>query len=115
MKKLFVCITVLLIFKYGLAQNIFTDLVKRTEKSVVTIKTYDNDSNPLKVGTAFFIDQSGVLLSNFHVLSDSYSARIITLDGKEYDVKKVISSNKEFDIIKFNISNPLNEHFQKLD
>ena len=114
MKRTFVCLMLLLGIKLGFTQNSFTELVTKTEKSVVTVKTYDTEGEPLKVGTAFFIDESGILLSNFHVLSDSYSAKIITLDGKEYDVKKIISSNKELDIIKFNISNPLNEHFPKL-
>jgi tetratricopeptide (TPR) repeat protein len=115
MKKLFVLITIIILLKPGLSQNNFTDLVKKTEKSVVTVRTFDAEGNPLKIGTAFFIDESGVLLSNFHVFSGSLSARIITSDNKAYDVKKILSSDMELDLIKFSISNPLNDHYSILN
>jgi tetratricopeptide (TPR) repeat protein len=114
MKKMFVFILLILVIQSGFTQNNFSELVQISERAVVTVKTYAIDGTPLKVGTAFIIDESGILLSNFHVFSDSYSAKIFTIDSKEYDVNKIVSSNKELDLIKFSVSNPLNSHFPKL-
>lgn len=115
MKKLFIYFTILLIFESGFSQNSFTDLVKKTEKSVVTVNTFTTNGNPLKVGTAFFIDESGILLSNYHVFSEAYSVLIKTSGGKEYHVNRTISFDSELDLIKFSISNPDNEYFPKLE
>jgi len=115
MEKIFIYVSFLLVFKAGLAQNNFTDLVKKTEKAVVTVNTFNADGTALKVGTAFFIEESGILLSNYHVFSEAYSATIKTSEGKEYQVNKTISYNKELDLIKISITNSLNEHFPKLE
>jgi S1-C subfamily serine protease len=74
MKKTIVCITLLLVIKVGFTQTSFTDLVSKTEKSVVMVSTYNAEGDPLKIGTAFFIDESGILYSNFHVFEKATTA-----------------------------------------
>ncbi len=115
MNKLVFCLILLLTIKQGLSQTNFTDLVKRTEKSVVTVSTFDKDSLPLKIGSAFFIDESGILISNLHVFLHAYSAKIKTWDGKEFDFQTKLSMDEKLDLIKFNISNPTNVKFLKVE
>ena len=49
-------------------------------------------------GTGFFIDGNGTLVTNYHVISFAEKIRIETLDGKKYDVVKVIDFSDVHDI-----------------
>jgi Trypsin-like serine proteases, typically periplasmic, contain C-terminal PDZ domain len=89
----------------------FVDIVKEEEKSVVLIKTYDKDGDPLLQGTGFFIDSVGKIVSNYHVFSGAYSAIIYTTDNKEYGLKELLKSSKDYDIIVFSINAPKNKIF----
>lgn len=49
-------------------------------------------------GTGFFIDDDGTLVTNYHVISYSDAIRIETLEGKSYDVVKVVDFSDVHDI-----------------
>ena len=68
----------------------FVDIVKEEEKSVVLIKTYDKDGDPLLQGTGFFIDSVGKIVSNYHAITGKDSEReyLIGLGAKEIILRK---------------------------
>jgi len=76
------------------------------QKSVVTVITYDVDERVSAIGSGFFISDTGQLVTNHHVLSGAYNARIRTMDGSVYPVSGVISENQLVDLIKVRVDIP---------
>ena len=94
-------------FNYGAtAQAQLTSLVKKIQPAVVTVIAYDINNQVSNLGTGFFIDESGHLITNFHVLEGRYAAEVRTAAGKTYPVKFVIAENKSTDLIKVLVDIP---------
>jgi len=81
------------------------------EKSTFIIYTYDEFGAPSGSGSGFFIDESGVGLTNFHVLDGASKAVIVTTDSLVYNIEKVITGDRDKDIVKFMISNKQKKQF----
>ena len=61
--------------------------------AVVEITTYDKSGQPYGLGSGFFIDDQGTLVTNYHVIDASTSAEVTLSDG----VKCEISAVKDYD------------------
>ena len=98
MKKKVSVITFVLLFFISLSNaraNInLPKLVKKLQPAIVTIITYGKDNKILQQGSGFFIDSSGHLVTNYHVLDGAYHAKVQTYDGKNYPIKSVIGETK---------------------
>ena len=75
-------------------------LVKKIQPAVVTVVAYDADKNVTNLGSGFFIDNLGDLITNYHVLDGAYTAQIKTYDRKLYPIEWVVAENKHADLIK---------------
>jgi serine protease Do len=91
------------------------DIIDLAEKASFIIYTYDEFGYPSGSGSGFFIAESGVGITNYHVLDGSTKAIIITSDSSTYEIDKVISADIKKDILKFQIKNKRNKSFPKLD
>jgi len=49
-------------------------------------------------GSGFFDDENGTVITNYHVIEDSYEAAVTTADGTEYAVTGVVAWDAELDI-----------------
>lgn len=76
--------------------------------ATVEITGYYKDGDVLGMGTGFFIESGGVILTNYHVINEAYSAKVKLSDGKEYDVIGVIAYDIDRDlaIIKIDAESP---------
>jgi len=83
-----------------------TDLVKGVQPAVVTIVTYDLKKEVSGIGSGFFIDDRGHLITSRHVLKNAYSADIKTMDGEKYPIETVVAESEEMDLIKMRVSVP---------
>ncbi len=81
-------------------------LVKRIQPAVATVITYDLERNISNIGTGFFINPQGDLVTNFHVLAGTYQADVRTAEGKSYRVKAVLAENKAADLLKLQVDIP---------
>jgi len=81
-------------------------LVKKIQPAVVTIVAYDVNREVSNLGSGFFIDKKGYLITNHHVLKGSYSADVKTYDGKEYPIELVVAENIPSDLIKVWVNIP---------
>ena len=66
--------------------------------SVFYIELYDKNGKATASGSGFFIDTDGTAVTNYHVINDAYSAKIVTVTGSVYDVKSVLGYDEENDL-----------------
>ncbi len=78
-------------------------LIKRIKPSVVIVFAYDNKGEFLQLGSGFFINQNGDIITNYHVLQEASSAEIKTSDGKTYPITYIIAKDEQNDIIRLSV------------
>ncbi|MBO4280913.1 MAG: trypsin-like peptidase domain-containing protein [Lachnospiraceae bacterium] len=66
--------------------------------SMVEIHTYDKKGQGISLGSGFFIDETGTVLTNFHVMEGAYSAEIVMYDSKSYRVTDIVGYDKDIDL-----------------
>ena len=110
MKKALIALTIFIlvgsIHSKASAEVELTSLVKEIRPAVVTVIAYDINHRVSNLGTGFFVDKSGLLITNFHVLEGRYAAEVRTATGNTYNVKFVIAENKSSDLIKVLVDIP---------
>ena len=97
---------VLLLSKPLKAEIDLTELVKIIQPAVATVVAYDVDNNVANIGTGFFVNNKGHLITNYHVLAGKFSAEIKTADSSTYPIKAVIGENQATDLIKVLVDIP---------
>lgn len=80
-----------------------SELVREADRSVFTIYTYDEYGQASGSGTGFFIDSTGLALTNYHVLEGASVATIQTTEGNTYQISEVIGTSQRHDIAKFRV------------
>lgn len=88
------------------ADTDLTELVKLIQPAVATVVVYDVNSNVANLGTGFFIDKTGILITNHHVLLGKFGAEVRTADGSTYPIKTVLAENQANDLIKVSVDIP---------
>lgn len=91
------------------------DIIADTEDATFVVYTYNSFGSPQGIGSGFFIDDKGIGITNYHVLDGAIKASIKNSDGSEYEIDKVLASDKDWDILKFSIKNPERKSFKTLD
>ena len=79
-------------------------IYEKMSPSVFYVEVYDENSEAIASGSGFFISSDGVAVTNYHVIEDTYSAKITTVSGKIYPVINIISYDKDLDVAIIRIS-----------
>ena len=90
-------------------------VLEKAEQATFIIYTFDEHGSPAGCGSGFFIDKDSIGITNYHVLDKSMKAVIRLKNGKEYEIDKVLASDKKWDIVKFSILNDNKEKFSYLE
>ena len=90
MTKLTLLMSILLTVTVAYGQKPVKVLVKENEKSVFLVQCFNDKNEMVSTGSGFFIDKSGIAFTNVHVVKNAFKARIKTIDGKIYDVERLI-------------------------
>lgn len=73
--------------------------------AVFYIENYDKYGHKLSSGSGFFIDEKGTAVTNYHVVSESYSSKITVKDGRIFDVAKTYLLDAQKDIAVIGVDN----------
>ena len=66
--------------------------------SLSTVEVYAESDYVSSLGTGFYIDNSGTVVTNYHVISDCSSAYVTANDGGTYAVTGVVGYSEELDL-----------------
>lgn len=73
----------------------YRDIVKRLLPAVLYIETHaKNQTDRLGFGSGFFIDSSGVVVTNYHVVEGAEVAIVHTHDGRKFSSKNIRSDRR---------------------
>lgn len=81
-------------------------LVKTVQQAVVTVQTFDENMKPTGIGTGFFVDADGHLVTNYHVLDGAFAAAVKTAKGDKFPIDLVLAENKAVDLVKVSVDMP---------
>ena len=81
-------------------------LIKKIKPSTVIIFTYDDKGEFLKLGSGFFLSQSGDVITNYHVIQGASSAEIKTADEKIYPITDIVAGDEQCDLICLSVNIP---------
>ena len=85
--------------KFTLTAELTAEQIYRlASPAVFYIEIYDEDEELIKTGSGFFINESGMAVTNNHVITGASSAKITTDNGEEYDVAGIFDCNRKKDI-----------------
>jgi tetratricopeptide (TPR) repeat protein len=83
-----------------------TELVRKIRPAVAKIVVYDMDHEVSGLGSGFFVNPQGHLVTNFHVLKGAFSAEAIVYDGKKYPIESIVAQDPDSDLIKVSVGIP---------
>jgi len=74
-----------------------TEVHEHLKNSIAEITVYNKNGTAFSLGSGFVSDESGTLITNYHVIDDGYSAKA-TVNGNTYDVAYVMAYDRSIDI-----------------
>ena len=84
---------------FSLAAELTAEQIyKKASPAVFYIEIFDEDQDLIKTGSGFFISDSGLAVTNYHVVIGATSARITTDDGTVLDVAGIYDYDWKKDI-----------------
>lgn len=82
--------------------------IARHKDAVVHIKVFDDEGNVMATGSGFNIEESGVIATNFHVISGASSIKCTFDDNTSYDVDFLLNYNELKDIVLLHLKDAKN-------
>jgi tetratricopeptide (TPR) repeat protein len=79
-------------------------VIKKVQPSVVSILIVNEGGKVSGQGSGFFVNAGGDLITSRHVLEGANRASIITSEGKEFPVQKVIAEDPDGDLIQISVA-----------
>ena len=79
------------------AQLTAEQIYKNASPAVFFAEVYDRDGNPVKTGSGFFISDSGLAITNYHIVSGAASMKITTDKGEVFDVAGIYDYDRAID------------------
>ncbi|MGM9830963.1 MAG: trypsin-like peptidase domain-containing protein [Paludibacteraceae bacterium] len=84
-------------------------LIPQIKDAVFTVYAEDENKETFASGSGFFISETGVGITNFHVLQGANYGHIKCTNGKEFQISRIIDYNPQYDLIKFQVGNTAQE------
>jgi len=81
------------------AEMTASQIAMKYSPSVVTIVALDENDQPLSLGSGFFINTKGDIVTNHHVLQGSAKAIIKTTKGEKGNILEIIKDDPDLDLL----------------
>ena len=81
-------------------ESTYSSLAARIRPSVVTVIVYEYSGQLKHIGSGFFYNENGDIVTNSHVLTQNCRAEIKTDTGKKYPVGAILERNEKTDVVK---------------
>jgi S1-C subfamily serine protease len=82
------------------AQENLPALIKRIQPAVVTVVGYNAKGKAFRLGSGFFVNREGHLITNMHVISGAARIEVKMPQGGLYPVNTVLAEDKKADLVK---------------
>ena len=76
---------------------------KKAAKAQISIVTVDEKGNMLQSGNGFFISEDGVALADYNLFKKASGAKVVSAEGKEYEVENIMGASSLYDLVKFRV------------
>lgn len=57
----------------------------------------------LQSGSGFFIDKNGTALADYQLFKQASKAKVVSGEGKEYEVEAIVGVSSLYDLVKFRV------------
>ncbi|MEM1070436.1 MAG: S1C family serine protease, partial [Planctomycetota bacterium] len=73
-------------------------IIEQVQPSTVTIQVLGRDGNEIGLGTGFFVDESGLIATNFHVITEGRPLIVELASGRRLPVLAIEASDRRRDL-----------------
>lgn len=88
------------------AQTNLSAIVKQIEPSIIVVLAYDKEGKAIRQERGFFIGKDGDVITHRGVLEGADHADVRTVDGMLYPVRKVLSEDREINLVRIWVEIP---------
>jgi len=85
---------------YARADSRTAALVRKVKPAVVQVITYDASGKASKLGTGFFVNAAGDVITCRHVMEGATGANVRTSGGVDYPVAGIVAEDVDGDMVK---------------
>ena len=100
-KHIFILTALLTLSSYVSAQN--PKWFKKASKAQISIITMNEKGDLLRSGNGFFIGKDGTAVADYQLFKQASKAKVVSGDGKEYEVDVIIGASSLYDLVKFRV------------
>ena len=76
---------------------------KKAAKAQISIVTMNEKGDMLQSGSGFFIGKDGTTLADYQLFKQASKAKVVSGEGKEYEVEAIIGASSLYDLVKFRV------------
>ena len=77
--------------------------VEKAKQAVFSVVTYDKEGKILNTGNGFFVSEEGLALSDYTLFKGAERAVIISAEGKQMPVGRILGADDMYDVVKFRV------------
>lgn len=87
-------------------QESLPELIKKVSPAVVTVAGFNAQGKIIRIGSGFFVDAQGHLITNLHVIKGVARAEVKLPKGEVYPLTEMVAADDKADLVKLAVNLP---------